>query len=151
MKRILSSALILALSIGAAQAQTTSTDKQKDQKKEHRGHHKGGRGEGYEKLNLTADQQARMKTLKENYKKQAEALKQQETSLTAAQMKEKRKALHEQHRAQFESILTKEQKDQLAALKAERKASAKNGKFERRGADSTGRKGFDNKGTKRSG
>ena len=150
MKKILTSALILALSIGAAQAQSTTTDKKEGQRKEHKGefkgHHKGRKGEGMEKLNLSADQQTRMKALHADFKKQQEALKAQENTLTVAQMKEKRKALHEQHRAQMETILTKEQKDQLAQMKAERKAQAKAGKGDRRGFDSTGRKDFGKRG-----
>jgi Spy/CpxP family protein refolding chaperone len=152
MKKILSSALILALSIGAAQAQSTTTDKKESQRKEHKGefngHHKGGKGEGMEKLNLTADQQARMKALHADFKKQQEALKAQENTLTVAQMKEKRKALHEQQRAQMESILTKEQKDQLAQMKAERKAMAKEGRGDQGGFDSTSRGEFGKRGPK---
>lgn len=150
MKKILTSALIIALSVGAAQAQSTTTPKKEGQRKEHKGdfkgHHQGGKGEGLEKLNLTADQQARMKALNGDFKKQQEALKAQESTLTAAQMKEKRQALHQQQRAQMESILTQEQKAQLAQLKEERKAQAKEGRGERGRFDSTGRKDFGKRG-----
>jgi Spy/CpxP family protein refolding chaperone len=152
MKRILTSALILALSIGAAQAQSTTTDKKEGQKKERKGdfkgHHKGHKGGGYEKLNLTADQQSRMKAVQADFKKQHEALKAQESTLTVTQMKEKRKALHQQHRTQMESILTKEQKAQIAKMKAERKASVKAGKGDKGRFDSTARRDFRKGGVK---
>ena len=38
MKRILTSALVLALAVGAAQAQSTTPDKAKAEKKEHKMH-----------------------------------------------------------------------------------------------------------------
>lgn len=148
MKRILTGALILALTIGAAQAQSTTPEKPQGPKKEHRAHHKGQK-DGFEQLNLTADQKARLQTLREEHKKEAQALKQQESTLTVTQMKERRKALHEKHRAEMQSILTPEQKAQVAKMKAERKEAGKGSKkdFNRGGKGQfkdgarTGRKG----------
>ena len=60
MKRIITSALILALTVGAAQAQSTGTDKD-GQKKEF--HHKGRHGQAFSKLNLTEDQKAQLKSI----------------------------------------------------------------------------------------
>lgn len=142
MKRLVTSALILALSIGAVQAQQTKPGKAEGQKKEHRGHHgdhKGGKGAGFEKLNLTADQKAKMQSLREEFKKESQALKAQENTLTVAQMKEKRKALHEKHQAQMQAILTKEQKEQIAQFKAEHKGAAQARKGDRGRFDSSAR------------
>jgi Spy/CpxP family protein refolding chaperone len=149
MKRILTSALILALSIGAAQAQQTTTKKGEGHKKEHRGHHKDHKGSGFEKLNLTADQKAQMEALKEEFKKESQALKAQESTLTAAQMKEKRRALHEKHKTQMQSILTQEQKEQIAKMKAEHKASWEAHKGGKGRFDSTARGNFGQRGVKR--
>lgn len=139
MKRLFTSALILALSIGAAQAQQTNPGKAEGQKKEHRGHHGDHKGGGFEKLNLSADQKAKMQSLREEFKKESEALKAQENTLTAAQMKEKRKALHEKHQAQMQAILTKEQKEQIAQFKAEHKGAAQARKGNKGRFDSTAR------------
>ncbi|HEY1113123.1 MAG TPA: hypothetical protein VGE66_06160 [Chitinophagaceae bacterium] len=142
MKRLFTSALILALSIGAAQAQQSKPAKGEGHKKEQRGHHgdhKGGKDGGFEKLNLTADQKAKMQAMKEEFKKESDALKAQENTLTAAQMKEKRKALHEKHQAQMQSILTKEQKDQVAQMKAKHKGDAQARKGDKGRFDSSAR------------
>lgn len=142
MKRLFTSALILALSIGAAQAQQTNPGKAEGHKKEHRGHHgdhKDGKGGGFEKLNLSADQKAKMQSLKEEFKKESQALKAQENTLTAAQMQEKRKALHEKHQAQMQALLTKEQKDQIAQMKAEHKGAAQARKGDKGRFDSSAR------------
>ena len=132
MKRIITSALVLALTMGAAQAQTTSTEKEKGHKKEHR-------MQKFDQLNLTEDQKTRLKALKEEQKKEMEALKS-----NSAATKEQRKQLHEKYKAQREAILTAEQKQQLSQWKEERKASGKKGDFHKgkgfkaNGADSTG-------------
>jgi Spy/CpxP family protein refolding chaperone len=139
MKRLFTSALILALSIGAAQAQQSNQGKGEGHKKEHRGHQGDHKGGGFEKLNLSADQKAKMQSLKEEFKKESEALKAQENTLTAAQMKEKRKALHEKHQAQMQAILTKEQKDQVAQMKTEHKGAAHARKGEKSRFDSSAR------------
>ena len=115
---------MLALTIGAAQAQDSSARKDKHhQKKEHR-------MGGYDKLNLTAEQKERMKSIKEEYKTQSEALRKQD-QLSVAEMKTRREELHRNFRTQTESILTADQKAQLEKVKAEKKASGKEGKFER--------------------
>jgi len=118
MKKILVVFFALALSLGAVQAQTKDSS--------FRRHHKEHSMGSFQNLNLSAEQKAKLKTLREDFKKQHNALKEQEATLTVAQMKEKRKALADQQRSQFESILTKEQKDQLAHMKIEKKG---NGQF----------------------
>lgn len=124
MKKIITSALMLALTVGAAQAQDSSARKDRHhQKKEHR-------MGGFDKLNLTADQQARMKAIREDYKAKSEALRKQD-QLSVAEMKSRREELHKSFRAQTESVLTAEQKAQVEKAKAERKASGKTGKWSR--------------------
>jgi Spy/CpxP family protein refolding chaperone len=125
MKRILSTAFIIALSFGAAQAQTTEGSTKKEQGL----HRKGDRqGMGMSKLNLTADQQARIKTINENYHKQVTALKGQ-TNITVADAKSRREALQKQHRADIQAVLTAEQKAQMETAKKEWKAKGQRGDF----------------------
>jgi len=122
MKKFITSALVLALTIGAAQAQTTSTQEgKKHDKKEHK-------GEAFKQLNLTAEQKAKLKTLHQEQKKEMQALKSGDQA-----NKEQRKAIHEKYKAQMESILTADQKQKLAKLKEERKASWKNGNYKKEG------------------
>jgi len=137
MKRIITSAFVILLSIGAAQAQTASTEKNKV----HKEHRKGG----FDGLNLSADQQAKMKSLRADFKKQSSDLK-SNTQLSEADKKARRQELHKQHRDQVEAILTPSQKETLAKKKAEWKSAGKEGKkAAKRGGDrmSKGRKGGD--------
>jgi Spy/CpxP family protein refolding chaperone len=120
MKKIITSALVLALTIGAAQAQTTSTqDKGKHAKKEYKMH-------AMKELNLTQDQKAKIKALHEQEKKEMEALKNDKTAT-----KEQRQQLHKKYEEQMQAILTPEQKQQLEKMKEERMAQGKQGAFER--------------------
>jgi Spy/CpxP family protein refolding chaperone len=134
MKRILTGALALVLFAGAAQAQT------KDTASFH--HHRQGHGMMTKELNLSADQQAKLKSIHENQKKDMEALKSNQ-SLTADQLKQQRETLHKKYREQMQSVFTPAQKDQLKKLQAERKGKdgkkgqgKKDGKeFAKRGKD----------------
>src|SRR5688500_16385875 len=114
MKKIFAGALVLALSIGAAQAQ--STDQDKKAKKEHK-----MRGDAKDKLNLTAEQKVKLQAIREQQKKDMEAIRDNK-ALTAEQAQTRRKELHESYRSQFESILTPEQKLQAQKMQEERKA-----------------------------
>lgn len=125
MKKIITSALMLALTIGAVQAQSTSTEKGNDHRREQR-------MDKFEGLNLTADQKAKLKLIREEQKKEMQVLKGNK-SVT----QEQREALHKKYREQMESVLTADQKQQLAKMKEERKASAKKGDFK----NGSGRKG----------
>lgn len=118
MKRILSTALAITLFIGAAQAQTTEQNKER---------HRGMHGEMMKELNLSAEQQAKLKTIHEAEKKEMQALK------TDAD-KAARKELHEKYKTQFESVLTAGQKTKL-------KEAKKEGKGERFGKDDRKEKG----------
>ncbi len=139
MKRILSSALVILLTIGAAQAQSTSTDKHAGHKKEHK--------QSFDNLNLSADQKARLQSIREDFKKQSADLK-NNTSLAADQKQARRKELHQQLRSQSEAILTPSQKEQMAKAREELKAKNKDAKkdWKKSGKDRAGkgiRKGQD--------
>jgi Spy/CpxP family protein refolding chaperone len=119
MKRIFSSALVIMLTIGAVQAQSTSTDKHEGHKKEH--------NKSFSDLNLSADQKARLQSIREDFRKQSADLK-NNTTLTTEQKQARRKELHEQFRSQSEAVFTPAQKDQMAKKKAEWKEKHKDGK-----------------------
>lgn len=120
MKKIITSALVLALTIGAAQAQTTSTqDKEKHGRKEHN-------MQGLKQLNLTSEQKAKLKTLHEQERKEMEALKDNKNA-----SKEQRQELHKKYQEQMEAILTPDQRQQFEKMKAEKMAKGKTGDFKR--------------------
>jgi Spy/CpxP family protein refolding chaperone len=126
MKKILTGALALVLFAGAAQAQT--------KKDTASFHHRQGREMMAQQLNLTADQQTKLKSIHDAQRKEMEALKTK--SLTADQSKEQRKALHKKYQEQRQSVLTPAQKDQMKKLQAERKQKAgKNGQWKKGGKD----------------
>ncbi len=121
MKKIIISALVLALAFGSAQAQKTSGDKGK-------GYNKENRMGGYDKLNLTTDQKSRLDALKATYKQQAADLK-NNTQLSDEQRKTRKKELHQNFKSQADAILTPAQKEQLSQMKANRTAKGKNENF----------------------
>jgi len=135
MKKIIASALVLALSVSAVQAQTSSTKDRKDSQKENK-------QDRMQQLKLSEEQRARLKAIRESQKAEMKALKEQ--ALNAEQTKEKRKAIHEKYRTEMQSVLNAEQKAQLEQMKAQRKENGKKGKFtrERKGPGAMGfRKG----------
>ena len=111
MKRIITSAFAILLFTAAVQAQTDTANTQPQW------HQNANRGEHMKALNLTADQQAKMKTLHEDFKQKADAIKAQK--LTDAERKTQMQALREQQRTQMESILTPEQKAQWEKMRTE--------------------------------
>ena len=100
---------------GNAQA-TTQNDKKEDRKEERREHHENMAKE----LGLTADEKAQMKSIHQDARKQAEAIK-ADSSLSADQKKAKLKELHEQTMQNSEAILTPEQKQKFEQERAEHK------------------------------
>ncbi|RYZ27934.1 MAG: hypothetical protein EOO10_11180 [Chitinophagaceae bacterium] len=105
MKRILTTALAIVLFVGASQAQ----DKPR---------HEGRGGDKFAtELNLTAEQKAKLQTLREAQKKEMEALKQ-----GGKVAPEQRKAIHEKYKSQYEAIYTPAQKEQLSKKREEWKA-----------------------------
>jgi Spy/CpxP family protein refolding chaperone len=127
MKRIVTTAFIIALSLGAAQAQT----KEGTARKEHGQHQKGHRGDkGMGKLNLSADQKTRIQAINENYRKQVTELKSQ-TNITVAEAKSRREALQAKHKADIQAVLTAEQKAKMETMKKDWQAKGKKGEFKR--------------------
>ena len=119
MKRIITSALVIMLAIGGAQAQSTTPDKHKGHKKEH--------NKSFDDLNLSADQKARLQSIREDHKKQLDELK-NNSSFSADQKQARRKELHQQFRSQMESVLTPAQKEQMKKNKSEWKEKRKEAK-----------------------
>jgi Spy/CpxP family protein refolding chaperone len=123
MKKLLTTALAVALFIGAAQAQTT----------EEKGrHHKGERKEqAFRNLNLTADQKTRFQSIREAQKTEMEALRK-----TGNVTPEQRKAIHEKYKAQYQAILTPAQQEELKKNRQEWKQKGDRGNgFGKRGGD----------------
>jgi Spy/CpxP family protein refolding chaperone len=113
MKRIFTSALALLLLAGAVQAQE-NTDKKKEKHDKHQKmaqHHDGMK----EALNLSADQQARIKAIHEQEKAEGEKLK--NSKLTIEEHKAQRKALHEKYQAQVKAVLTAEQIQKMESMR----------------------------------
>jgi Spy/CpxP family protein refolding chaperone len=141
MKNFFTSALVLALAIGSAHAQTTSTDKNKDTRKEHKAR-KAGHDKMYDQLNLSAEQKTKLQALREDYKKQLHELN-NNTTLSKEQKLARRKELHLQHKAQVSSILTPAQREQAGKIKADWKSKEKAIKWNKdkdaRKGDATGR------------
>jgi Spy/CpxP family protein refolding chaperone len=112
MKKILSTALAIVLLVGVSQAQTTEKGDRR---------HKGERkDQAMEYLNLTEDQQAKFKSIKEAQKKEMQDLKS-----SGKVSPDQRKAIHEKYRAQYQSILTPAQKEEMEKRKADWKGKGK--------------------------
>lgn len=131
MKRIFTSALAILLATAAVQAQSDTT------KAPHREHHDMQREGGYKQLNLSADQQAKLKSLRDEFKQKHDALDAQK--LSEAERRTQMQALREQHKAAMDAILTPAQKEQMTKMQAERKDRMGNRKSWR--SDSTRTKG----------
>jgi Spy/CpxP family protein refolding chaperone len=132
MKRILTGILGFMLFAGSAQAQSKQDTA--------RHHHQDGREMMAKQLNLTADQQSKLKTIHENERKEMEALKTK--SLTADQFKTQRKDLHKKYQDQMQLVLTPAQKAQMETFRAERKQNGgKKGQWQKGGKDMTKRGG----------
>lgn len=126
MKKILSTALAIVLFVGASQAQTT------DSKGPHR--HGDQKEMAMNNLNLTADQQAKIKAIREAQKSEMQSLK-KSGNVTP----EQRKALREKYRTQFQSVLTPAQQEQMKTQREEWKEKGAKGqkgqRFGKRGGD----------------
>ena len=91
-----------------AQAQDSSASKE-HRKGDHKKEWKQG---GKEKLNLTADQQEKMKALHQSFSTQVKAIKDNQ-SLSEDQKKEQMKALSVKRREEMKAILTPEQQQKM--------------------------------------
>lgn len=123
MKKIAIGTIALLIGISGLQAQE-KTEKSASSKEFHKhGGKPGMRSKhdmDYKKLNLTAEQQAQLKKIQEDFKGKMDELKKSEATTTAKDYKEKKTAIAKQHHDQMQNVLTKEQKDQLAGMRTER-------------------------------
>src|SRR5262245_21705709 len=71
------------------------------------------RGEGLDQLNLSVEQKEKVKTLREETRKQMEELK-KDDNMTVKDWRAKRETIIKEQREKVQSILTDEQKAQLA-------------------------------------
>ncbi|HEV7331759.1 MAG TPA: hypothetical protein VGN63_12040 [Flavisolibacter sp.] len=120
MKKILSTALAIVLFVGASQAQTTE-----DKGRDHRGEKKE---QAFQNLNLTADQKAKLQSLREAQRKEMQDLR-KSGNVTP----EQRKALQEKYRTQYQSILTPAQQEELKKNRATLKERGQKGQKGERG------------------
>ncbi len=102
--------------------------------------HKGKRGPGMmQVLDLTAEQEAKAKSIAEAYRPKFDAIRDQETNREVA--REKTKQLRAEQEAEFKKILTADQIAKLDAHKAEREASRKAFQEKVKNVDKEGMKG----------
>lgn len=131
MKKILTGALAFVLFAGAAQAQT----------KDSLWHnHKGGHETGMKQMNLTADQQAKLKAIHEQERQEMKSLN--TGSLTADQAKAKRQELHKKYKGEIDAILTPEQRQQMEKMHAGHRGNEGRKHAKGRNGKDFGRTGF---------
>jgi len=130
---ILSGAMVLPMAALAQTASPASGDNSstaaQTQPKE--------RGEKFaQKLNLTPDQQAEIKSIRENMKQQAQAIK-NDSSLTADQKKAKFKDLHKSTNELMMAKLNPDQQAKFKEMQKERRGHHRHGRKGEAGADKT--------------
>ena len=124
MKRMTLSLLALAISFGIVQAQVKTTATPKEKGKQFQRHHdKPGirhRGETmyYKKLNLSDNQQQKVKSINEDFRSKISDLHKQEDTITAKEYREQMKALNKERHEKLQALLTPDQQKQLATMKA---------------------------------
>jgi len=133
---ILSGAMVLPMAALAQTASPASGDNSstaaQTQPKE-----RGERGEKFaQKLNLTQDQQAEIKSIRENMKQQAQAIK-NDSSLTADQKKAKFKDLRKSTNEQMMAKLNPDQQAKFKEMQKERRGHHRHGRKGEAGADKT--------------
>ena len=116
MKKIIISALAMALTYGTVMAQ--------EKTQEHKKHHKEQYGKMSEKLNLSQEQKDQMKIINDDFRNQMQDLKKNE-NITVKEQKTRREELAKNHRERVQSILTQEQKVQFEKMKKEHHDGAK--------------------------
>ncbi len=91
----------------------------------------GGNGKGEKlrkELNLTDDQAAKLKSLRQDAKSRMQDFKSKEGSMTKAEIRAARKSMRQDERGKLEQILNKDQLAKFDQIKQERRASKMNGK-----------------------
>ena len=96
---------------------TSATAQQKQDFQEKR-HHQIDKKELAQKLNLTEDQQQKMKTIQQDFGAKIKELKSKD-NLTRGDFKKQMKTLQEQRKSQVATVLTNEQQQKLKDLKKE--------------------------------
>ena len=121
---ILSGAMVLPIAALAQTASTASGDNAAQTQSEKRGE----RGEKFAKeLNLTPEQQADLKSIRENMKQQAQAIK-NDSSLTPDQKKAKFKELRKSSHEQMMAKLTPDQQTKFKEMKKEHRGHHRHGR-----------------------
>ena len=93
---------------------------------------KTARGEGWKALNLSADQKTQIKSIREDARKQMQAVK-SDTSLSKEQKKAKMKDIHEDTTSKINALLTPEQQQKFAQMQANHKKRHKRAEKENNG------------------
>ena len=133
MKRVFLTAALAASMIAAglpavAQSATDSQNSTTQQQTANEGRHGGKHGDRFarmaQKLNLSQDQQDKLKPILEKQRDQAKAIR-NDSSLTQDQKKEKFQALRQDTMAQVNSILTPEQQQQWQQMRAKHRHGSK--------------------------
>jgi Spy/CpxP family protein refolding chaperone len=124
MKRISLGFMALALTF-SAMAQTN--DKNNGDKQQLHQEQKANRREMFEKLNLSSDQKAQIKSINDNFRQQMQDLHKQE-NLTIDEQRQRREALVKEHKEKIDAVLTPDQRKQADASRAEFKAQRKEGR-----------------------
>ena len=116
--------LFFAFSV-TTRAHNAPTHQSNPQAQTENGMHHGQRGPQLEwlskELNLTPEQQAKVKPILEDQSKQMKTTR-EDTTLTQDQKREKMKQIHETTHSQINDILTPEQQKRFAELKEQQKA-----------------------------
>ncbi len=108
---------IMAIVTGfSSMAQTTDSTNNKWNKSDNRQAYRGGHN--LDKLNLTDDQKAQIKTLNESFRQQMQDLN-KSSNLSADEQKEKRQALAKEHKEKMNAILTAAQRQQALEMRKE--------------------------------
>lgn len=124
MKKIALGILALALAFPAVYAQQKNNKEDSTATyRHHPGKHKRQHNAGYEKLNLTKEQQDQLAVINKDYRLGIADLKKKEATMTVKDYKMQQQALNKKRRSEADKIFTKEQKEQLQQQRAKRKGA----------------------------
>lgn len=115
MKKIILSAIVLAMAFTVQAQETPEKKGDRQHSMDKRKHH---RGLDMQKLNLSEEQKASFKSQNENFRKQMQELKKNET-ITVGESKSRAESIRKEHKAKIDGILTSDQKAELQKMKAE--------------------------------
>lgn len=115
MKKVIVSVFALAVATLSIHAQDLPEKKHRSFKGRHH-------GQVFQQLNLSEEQQTKMKALNEDFRNQVQELKKNE-DITVKEQKSRMQALRNDHKAKFQGVLTPDQKAQLENMKKDRRAT----------------------------